>query len=363
MKRIFIFVVLLFLAGCSLPGKEEVRVPDDFSDKLATEVTYNSPLNRMTIGMIGDILLHNPLYTYDDYAYSFAEVKASMESIDFLLANQESMPAGDIFDYSGYPAFNSPAHIIKGLQDVGVDMVSIANNHTLDRGEKGTLAAIENIKSYDMPYVGAYTSFKDQEEPRIMTVNDITLGLLAYTYGTNGIPTPEGKDYLVARIDPERISREVKAMKKLVDVAVVSMHWGNEYELSPNQTQKDLAQLIADAGGDIIFGHHPHVLQGFDLLEGENGNPTHVFYSLGNFFSGQKFEYTDIGGIARLTVEKDPSNAVSPITISHPSFFPTAVVKDAKDVFRVVPLKGVEKEKIVSNDWVIDHMNAALFAE
>jgi poly-gamma-glutamate capsule biosynthesis protein CapA/YwtB (metallophosphatase superfamily) len=121
--------------------------------------------------------------------------------------------------------------------------------------------------------------------------------------------------------------------------------------------------VIADAGGDIIFGHHPHVLQQFDLLEGENGNPTHVFYSLGNFFSGQKFEYTDIGGIARLTVEKDPSNAVSPITISQASFFPTAVVKDAKDVFRVVPLKGVEKEKIVSNDWVIDHMNAALFAE
>ena len=81
------------------------------------------------------------------------------------------------------------------------------------------------------------------------------------------------------------------------------------------------------------------VLQQFKVLEGENGNPTHVFYSLGNFFLGKKFDYTDIGGIARLTIVKDESNAIS---ISQPSFFPTAVVKDANGVSRVWPLKTVE---------------------
>ena len=354
MKKLLLLGVL-FLSGCSFAEKEEVIAPEDFPEKIASFDVYDSPPARMTIGMIGDILLHDPLYTYDDYAYSFEEVKAPMEKIDFLLANQESMPAGKPFTYSGYPAFNSPAHIIEGLQNVGVDMVSIANNHTLDRGEKGVLAAIDNIKSYGMPYVGAYLSEDDQNDFRIVTVNDITLGILAYTYGTNGIPTPKGKDYLVARIDPERITREIQELKELVDVTVVSMHWGNEYELSPHQSQIDLAQVIADAGGDIIFGHHPHVVQKFDRLTGQSGNETHVLYSLGNFYSGQKFEYTDIGGIGQFTIEKNRDDEIS---IRQPSFYPTAVVKDKKGIFKVVPLQSVENDKIVTHDWVLDHMEA-----
>ena len=357
MKKLLLLSVL-FLTGCSFADKGEIIDPEDFSGKETSFDTYDSPPARITVGMIGDILLHDPLYTYGDYAYSFEEVKAPMENIDFLLANQESMPAGKSFTYSGYPAFNSPSHIIEGLQNVGVDMVSIANNHTLDLGEKGVLAAIDNIKSYDMPYVGAYLSKEDQKEFRIVTVNGIRLGILAYTYGTNGIPTPKGKDYLVARIDPERITREVQELKKLVDVTIVSMHWGNEYELSPNQSQIDLAQVIADAGGDIVFGHHPHVLQNFDLLEGKNGNETHVLYSLGNFYSGQKFEYTDIGGIAQFTIEKNRNKEV---VVHKPSFYPTAVVKDKNGIFKVVPLQSVENDKIVTHDWVLEHMKADTF--
>ena len=358
MKRIIGFLLLfsMLVSGCSFAQKDEVLIPEDFTEKETILVSYHSPPSQMTIGMIGDILLHHPIYTYEDYAYSFEEVKAPLQGIDFLLANQESMPAGDLFPYSGYPMFNSPAHIIDGLKNVGVDMVSIANNHTLDRGEKGILAAIENIKSYDMPYVGAYTSAEDQDAFRIVTVNGITLGILGYTYGTNGIPTPDGKDYLVARIDPERISREVAELKGLVDVMVVSMHWGNEYELSPAQSQMDLAQVIADAGGDIIFGHHPHVLQQFNRLKGKNGNDTHVFYSLGNFLSAQDFDYTDIGGIAQLTIEKNMNSDGNQITIREPEFYPTAVIKDEAGVFKVVPLKSVENEKIVTNDWVLNHV-------
>ena len=363
MNRPVVFLLLfsMILTGCSPSEVKQVIVPDDFAEKETLFANYDGPPSRMTIGMIGDILLHDPLYTYEDYANSFEEVKAPLKEIDFLLANQESMPAGDLFPYSGYPTFNSPAHIIDGLKNVGVDMVSIANNHTLDRSEKGILAAIENIKLYDMPYVGAYTSEKDQNEPRIVTVNGITLGILAYTYGTNGILTPDGKDYLVARIDPDRISREVAELKELVDVTVVSMHWGNEYELTPNESQIDLAQVVADAGGDIIFGHHPHVLQQFDKLTGINGNDTHVFYSLGNFYSGQSIEYTDIGGIARLTIEKNmnPDLEGNPIKIRDASFYPTAVIEGEQGIFKVVPLISVENDKIVTNDWVLNHMKVA----
>lgn len=348
-------MLVALLGSCSFAQNEQRHVPPNFQQKDASFDDFNYPKVEMTIGMIGDILLHHPLYTYEDYTDSFAEVKDIMTDIDFLLANQESMPGGKDFGYSGYPAFNSPAHIIDGLKNVGVDMVSIANNHTLDYGEKGIRAAIHNIKTYDMPYVGAYLSDEDQNEARIFTINQISLGFLAYTYGTNGIPTPKGKDYLVARIDPDRIAREVEELKKRVDVVVVSMHWGNEYELTANETQVKLAQVIADAGGDIIFGHHPHVLQQVERLQGVHGNDTIVYYSLGNFYSGQKFKYTDIGGIAHLTIVKD-RNQSSPITLEAPTFYPTAVTKDERGVFKVVPLEIVEQEKNVTHDWVLEHM-------
>lgn len=346
----------LLLGGCSFTSSEDNHVLPDFEQRNVAITTFHYPKSSMTIGMIGDVLLHNPLYTYADYAYSFEDVQERMENIDFLLANQESMPGGETFGYSGYPAFNSPAHIIDGLKNAGVDMVSIANNHTLDYGERGIRAAIDNIRAHDMPYVGAYLSEEDQNEARMMTVNNITLGFLAYTYGTNGIPTPKGKDYLVSRIDPERIAREVEALKENVDVVVVSMHWGDEYKLTPNETQTELAQVIADAGGDIIFGHHPHVLQKFERLQGVDGNDTFVYYSLGNFYSGQKFEYTDIGGIAQLTIVKNRNNSGHTISLEDATFHPTAVVRDDAGIFKVVPLQTVEKDKTVSNNWVLKHV-------
>src|SRR5690606_8711280 len=137
--------------------------------------------------MIGDILLHHPLFTYENYDFAFASVQDRLQDINFLLANQESMPDGVELGLSGYPSFNSPKHIIRDLKKYGVDMLSIANNHTIDRREKGLLNAIGYMDEYAMPYVGAYTSFEDQARDRIVELEGIRIGILAYTYGTNGI--------------------------------------------------------------------------------------------------------------------------------------------------------------------------------
>lgn len=354
MKRgsLLVLFLLFILSGC-IPGKSgQVDRPSDFTNRENIPVfDVNSTSTTISIGMIGDILLHNPLYTYDNYDFAFAGVRDKLMGIDFLLANQESMPGGVELGLSGYPSFNSPKHIIRDLKANGVDMVSIANNHTIDRGVKGIMSAIGYIKEYDMPYVGAYTSFEDQAVDRIVEVDGVRLGILAYTYGTNGIPVPEGKEYIVSLIERERMEKEISRLKGLVDVMIVSMHWGNEYQLQPSAEQEELAKFVSDAGADIIFGHHPHVLQKFDEVE-----KTKVFYSIGNFYSAQQFDSTNIGGIAKVAATKVRIAGKSFTTIHDPNFFPTAVTKDASQRFRVIPLKEAGAKAIYGEKWATDHL-------
>lgn len=316
--------------------------PEKFHGKQFSTFHIDYREDTIKVGMIGDILLHLPLYNYKSFLPSFEPVREELESLDILIANQESIPAGSEFGLSGYPDFSSPAHIVRDLKEVGVDLISMANNHTLDQEEAGVLATINHMKSYDMPYVGAYESLEDLQTDRIFQVDNISFGFLSYTYGTNGHETPSGKDYLVNRIDEERILKDIGALKQKVDFVVVSMHWGTEYELEPNGEQKDLAKIMADAGASIIFGHHPHVIQPYELVTTSSGNRAHVFYSLGNFFSAQKTENTNIGGIAKIEVLRKTINGKQVLSIENPRFVSTAVVQG--EPFTVHPLVQVENQ-------------------
>ncbi|MEK5039773.1 CapA family protein [Sporosarcina sp. FSL K6-3457] len=364
MKRTIVYTcMIIFIIGgwgfiaygvSSLVEKQPavMKAPANFVKRAnPTALNFETHSTTITIGMIGDILLHHPLFTYDNYDFAFAGVKDQLTGIDFLLANQESMPGGKELGLTGYPSFNSPKHIIRDLKANGVDMVSIANNHTIDRKEAGLRKAIGHMKEYDMPYVGAYTSIEDRGTNRIMDIDGIRIGVLGYTYGMNGNRVPRGKEYLVSLIDHDRMQQEIGHLSKFVDVVVVSMHWGNEYKLIPSKKQEELAQFVADAGADIIFGHHPHVLQKYDEV-----GKAKVFYSLGNFYSAQQFDSTNIGGIARVSVTKMEVAGQSFIEIAEPQFYPTVVKKDDKKRFVVLPLKNAEPAAIYGEGWVTKHV-------
>lgn len=349
-KMLVGLIVAGILAGCGLFGEEKPKAVPTISNK-ETVKQEEIKETTITIGMVGDVLLHYPIYTYPSFDFAFEAVKEQMTGIDFLLANQESMPGGVELGLSTYHKFNSPKYIIQDLQNAGVDMITLANNHTLDKGEIGVLKAIEHAKEYAMPYVGAYESNEDLETERIIDVNGVQLGILAYTYGTNVQPVPAGKEYLVNYIDPERIVEDIQRIKSSVHVTIVSMHWGPEYVLEASEKQEELARQLGDAGADIIFGHHPHVLQRY----GEAGDAK-VFYSLGNFYSAQPFEYTNFGGIARLTVTKKQQGADTTVTVEDPRFFPTAVIKDEQNRFKVVPIKDASHVLWYNEEWVENHV-------
>lgn len=218
-----------------------------------------------------------------DYLPLYKDVSDIIPKVDLAFINQETMITGDENGLSGYPLFNSPEAWARDVVEMGFDIVNAASNHTLDMGFSGVQGAAEIWSQYDVTYVGAYTSQEDADNIRLIERDGITFAVLAYTYGTNGIPKPN--DFCVYVLDEEKIKSDVAKAKEISDVVIVSSHWGDEGALKPNETQEKYAQVFADAEVDIVVGHHSHTVQPIEWVEGANGNETLVVYGLGNFIS------------------------------------------------------------------------------
>jgi len=347
-----LFIGLIIFAGYYfLQTNDQLLTDKDKQVKVGfhpfrTMNTLEKNMNETaTIGAIGDILIHDWVYedAKTDSTYDFkpmlANVKGLMQKPDLLTANEETILGGVEMGISSYPTFNSPQQVGDAFIDAGVDIVSTANNHSLDKGERGILAEIDYFNRVGLPYVGSFINSQDQQTLRVKNVNGIKLAFLSYTYGTNGIPIPSGKDYLVNIIDKEKMKAEIQRAKKTADVVIMSIHWGTEYQRTPSLQQKELAQYLVNEGVDIIFGSHPHVLQPMEWLTDKNGQKSFVFYSLGNFLSGQMHDYKDIGGLATITINKSVGKSGVNISLENPTFNPTYVSNQKLQDYRVVPLK------------------------
>lgn len=313
------------------------------------DVSGKSLVEKVKLGAIGDILIHDTVYedAFVNPGYNFkpmlSHVKEYLIEPDLLLANQETLLGGVEIGLSSYPMFNSPVEVGEAFIDAGVDIVSNANNHSLDKSEKGVIASLKNMEAAGLPYVGSYKDNADQQKLRILNKNGMNVSYLSYTYGTNGIPVPIGKDHLVNLIDREAMKAEIHRARAESDAVVMSIHWGNEYQRFPTTEQKDLAQFLVDEGVDIIFGHHPHVLQPMEWLTATDGRKALVVYSLGNFLSGQMWDYKDIGGLATVEVTKTITPEGNKIVLENPEFLPTFVSSSRQRNYQVVPLQEAGK--------------------
>ena len=156
---------------------------------------------------------------------------------------------------------------------------------------------IDVLDENGISHMGTYASEEDSKEILVKDVNGIKIAMLAYTYGTNGIPIPSGKDFCVNLIDKAKIKADLDKAKELdVDLISVNMHWGAEYRLKPTTEQQQLADFLFENGVDLILGSHPHVLQSMEKREvtmpDGSTKQGFVIYSLGNFVSGQVKAYT-----------------------------------------------------------------------
>jgi poly-gamma-glutamate capsule biosynthesis protein CapA/YwtB (metallophosphatase superfamily) len=363
-KWIIGLVFLIWISGCSLESK--LLIPPPTQPNQIAEIVQKqeeaqiTPLpsvpfvqepvvTRVTLAAVGDILLHNRVYedavkpdgTYD-FNKMFLHVKELMRQSEIVVANQESITAGKALGLASYPVFNSPYEIGDALKNSGVNLITMANNHTMDKKEAGILSAIAYWDKIGMTYTGAFKSQADRDRIRTITKNDITFAFLAYTYGTNGISVPAGKPYLVNLSREEVMKRDIESAKSKGDVVVVSMHWGIEYQTLPNAEQKRLANLLSAWGADIVIGTHPHVLQPFEWIKSAGGHRTLVMYSLGNFLSAQSEVIQLIGGIGEITVVKTKKGDQSSIELINPAFIPTYNYSKRYHDYQIFPMKHLQ---------------------
>lgn len=261
---------------------------------------------------VGDAMQHEaqrdaarrPDGTYD-FSRCFADISPIIQTADFAVVNLET-PVGAA-PYSGYPCFNTPPTYVDALADAGFDLFLTANNHTLDRGPRGLRSTISELDSRSLAHLGTYASDSARAAalPLLRTVENIRFGFLNYTYGTNGISPRDG--VVVDYIDRDRIAADVAATRDAgAEIIVVCIHWGDEYHLTPNATQRSLADYLESLGVDMIIGGHPHVIQPMEFRANRYFPGKNVFlvYSLGNFISNMKTADTRGGALARVLVRR-----------------------------------------------------------
>lgn len=240
------------------------------------------------------------------YSYSncFTLVKEQISEANLAICNLEVTLGGK--PYRGYPQFSAPDEFASALKDAGFDILLTANNHCLDRRNKGLIRTLDVLDSLGIAHVGTYrdSAERDSLYPYLTTVNNITFAILNYTYGTNGMPV--NPPCIVNLIDTAQILIDInKARAKKADVIIACMHWGDEYVLKQNKTQEQLTDWLIANGVDHIIGNHPHVIQPTELRKDKyNGGHHFIAYSLGNYISNMSARNTDIGMSATLHFSK-----------------------------------------------------------
>ncbi len=270
--------------------------------------------NELSVVMVGDCLIHRFVYTdalNSDGTYSFdkmfTEVKDLIQGHDLAFYNQESIIGGKELGLSAYPRFNSPEEIGDAMINLGFNLVSLANNHTMDKGEKGVINSVNYWKTKPgVYYTGQALSFEDRESNiKILEKNGIKYAFFAYTTVTNGLLPPSGKEYLTNIYSKEKAKEDIEKVKDKVDLIIVSMHWGEEYTTYPSSNQKQVAKELSDMGVNLIIGNHAHSLQPVEKI-----NDTLVFYALGNFISAQDTVDKQTGAIAYLNIKKTKDGSI-----------------------------------------------------
>lgn len=335
----------------SIPGKQG-------KETLPDKLEHSSPTPSLTISAVGDIMAHqgnlNNAYSPKTGVYDFSGfleyVNPYLSDTDLTIGNFETVTAGPKSGYTSYPNFNTPDAILTALSQAGFDILSTANNHSLDRGINGLTRTIQMINKNKMINIGS--SADGRNKYSIRDINGIKVAVLAYSGLYNGIDRKLSmvqKNTHLCPLEEQQIQKDIKAAKAArADAVIVVVHWGSEYQRTPDSSQTSLAKKMLSWGADIILGSHPHVIQKSEIVK-VNGKDKFIIYSMGNFISGyrriDKMDrpnkiYTEDGVIVKLRLEKDGKSG---IVIKSVNYVPTWVDKyyvSGRPVFKIIPISN-----------------------
>ena len=274
--------------------------------------------NTVTLMALGDNLIHNTIYwsaEQPDGSYDFTPVYEEIAKVaaeyDLACINQETIYVSDPAMYSNYPDFGTPTQVGDALAGAGFDVVTHATNHCYDKLDTGIVDTLgfwrENYP--DMAVLGIHDSQEAADTIRVVEKNGLRLALLNYTYGLN-YSAPANK-YMVDTLIRDAVRADLEQAEAQADFTAVFVHWGEEGQTRPTQSQRDWAQFMADNGADLIIGSHPHVLQPLETVTSSSGREVPVFYSLGNFVSHQLTAIEMLGGMASVELTKTGEGVVA----------------------------------------------------
>lgn len=273
----------------------EIVEENEEADEIPEEKT-----ETITLIAGGDLMAHmgQTEYAYNkgggdyDYSDSFKYISDFIKDADIAIANYETTTNPNLA-YVGFPRFNTPKAYLEAINNAGFDILTTANNHSLDTGLEGVNTTIEAMENLGLNYVGTR---KEGDDTRfiIEKVNDINIAFLSYTYGCNGI-----EDLVQVREEVEEVNylhdQEIKkdiedAKDQGADFVVVYPHWGIEYQSQADPSQIELGRKMIDWGADLVIGNHPHVVQPYEEYQSPDGRKGFIAYACGNLVSIQNLE-------------------------------------------------------------------------
>ena len=290
-------------------------------------------LRSVRMRVVGDIMFCQTQLVYAkdsgyDFHNQFEMIADQLADADYTMGNMEgTVGKYKKSNYSGYPQFNAPEVALAPLKDYGVDFLTLANNHMLDRWSGGVENTVNSVEKYGIAHVGAYRSKAEKEGTVICEVGGIKFGFMAYTHTTNSMEN-RGVDKwavdLVPYISKADFKGDVKKLRAAgAEVIIAFPHWGKEYVREPDDSQKKYAKQLAEAGVDIIIGSHAHEVQpmGYQsvTVDGVNKQVLTMF-CMGNFISDHVLQYTDNGLILDFTVNEQPGGV---FTVDNVGYIPT----------------------------------------
>lgn len=313
---------------------------------------YELPSSKVTFTAVGDTIAHKQIYNYaldhesGTYDYLYANVGQKISESDLSAVVQETPFASDndmsLEDisakrdmvYSEYPVFASPSGLAMAQESAGFDIIACATNHMLDQGIEG-IDRTYSAYSDDTIVIGILPSSKKDEAPyTIIDKNGISIALFDYTYGTNNIPVPTGYSNCINILsDEEKIRSELKEARMKADALIVFVHWGEEYSSEVNNYQKKWTDIFYESGVNVVIGSHPHVLQPYEMIQKEGGQQMLIYYSLGNFVSGQNEIERILGSMATFTISKTVTQEGMTITLTDYELEPIITHQEKKGIY------------------------------
>jgi poly-gamma-glutamate synthesis protein (capsule biosynthesis protein) len=286
------------------------------------------------------------------YTWLYAPIADLLAEPDLMFANLETPIAPGTAGGTREYVFNAPQDAAAALRDVGVDVVSVANNHAFDQGRAGFEETLRRVQQAGLAAVGAGPEGRASGPVRL-TAGGLTVAFLGYAtfFNADGNACPRAAAgappcLQASLLDRARAIEDVRAAAATADAVVVSIHWGVEYEPQPRAEDVELAHRLVDAGALVVLGHHPHVLQPVELYRAPDGRVGVVAYSLGNFVSNQSRNYvfgvtpekvaaTRDGALLRVALaRRDYGRGVVRVEVDGADFVPLWTENDTAEIDR-----------------------------